>query len=504
MIDLNVNDLLSERTKHHKLTLTVSPRAAGYRGCAGLGMVVVSQESPGWIYYGNQVFISDAEIRWASLVDIPGGHWLVGGKRTRREVHLTRLHQTNYQYGMPRIAHNEEGQWDFHVMASGTPDAFPGREYPQLLKAFNAIEWAMTAVAFHFKQDWQPRIEQFHATTGLPKAKTPSLLFGQGVFTEWPQPSRWAPRAMLAFRENEAHLIFDRATRQVDKADPVYPHDLRRAFVRDSREGFQYVSKFAGHVLGITTIPEDGESPAITILEVQETDAPHRYEELRFTGLAHIDVRMGEHFPAGALLAWETSPRPKPQYAWRENWDWLVNNVFSPQMLDHCMRCWFQRQMVSLKPGFVHVDSYLAALAAADMSVAEELYWDVSPCEMYFHEDCDTFIFPPIRLDCWDELTGLLSRWDNPRGTISGAVEFDLTPTDDRFLSQERVAREEELDGGGRSNRQIKKLERRKARAEKQVHGISGTTTHDDPTNTPVAKAAEAEVFVGDSVVASE
>lgn len=46
--------------------------------------------------------------------------------------------------------------------------------------------------------------------------------------------------------------------------------------------------------------------------------------------------------------------------------------------------------------------------------------WDVQAGKMYFRNDCECFVFPPILIEQWDDLSGVLP----------GNVPYNFAPTD--------------------------------------------------------------------------
>src|ERR1019366_3654169 len=91
----------------------------------------------------------------------------------------------------------------------------------------------------------------------------------------------------------------------------------------------------------------------------------------------------------------------------RQRWDALPEMLGGDRFLTH-LQIWFERQMLRLRPGFVHLPANLCSLAAAGNAIDSELYWDVTPSLSYYRDDCEAFVLPTVQINHWDAFVGVL------------------------------------------------------------------------------------------------
>src|SRR5262249_22042029 len=141
---------------HRRLVAGIPPGSA-WRGCLGLGLLA---DTDACIDVGDdaQLFIPDAAVAWAVLLDIPPGHW----RGTNRPVHYGALCQTAFEAGLPQLNLRRGLRLAFNFArlpyraGEGKPsaDRLNAEQYPQLARTFNALELAMTSTAMRFRRRW--------------------------------------------------------------------------------------------------------------------------------------------------------------------------------------------------------------------------------------------------------------------------------------------------------------------------------------------------------------
>jgi hypothetical protein len=440
---LNFEALNSEDQKrwkeHRELLLTVKGDHAGYRGCIGVGLAVDTVTADTWLPVGSRYFLPDDVVKWLFLVDVPVGYFRLS--RKHREVHWATARRTTVKYGMPSLPRGSEGTdaWAFRVMPFDTasrkdnagevhagPDVLDPVANAQLFRAFNALEWSMTSTAFNFRRPWMPGRKALWDAVGLPfKEGSKLLLFGSEPCDKVERPGAWMPRAYLAFPEELAPKLFDRATRvgPFDKLiymepDPV-GEGLRWAFCRAMTNGLAWQAPFDGLVESVSRETYKG----MLCLTVRLAGDRGQQALARFTREARVVAGRGLAVKNGDVIAEETFRLPE---GWdnrspRSRWERAENMFLS---LDWMLRTWFEREILHLAPGLVHVSTELASPAALGSAVDENLFWDISPSLPYWNESCDSFIFPTLQMSGWDDF----------RGVLPGDVAYDVAPADQRFL----------------------------------------------------------------------
>lgn len=421
--------------QHREALHLVGPEIAQNRGCAGLAMIVDATTEDSWVRCRGNTFLPDSGLRWASMVDVPG--WAYRDDGHRRERHLAAVRPTSMTYGSPKLLRPRKGTrcWDFRRFpfdtkagktgkAKPTDDTLSPSRHPQLFRLFNAMEWAMTSTAFAVHPEWRKRREHFHKLVN----KTPEpdeqgvFLFGSdtcGYKYYLPHPVKWMPVPYLAFREKDSQYLFEAITNIGRRDTHTYPVDLRDAFLDALGDNLRYVAKFDGCVKSVTS--ETYYGVPVHRLVLKGDRGEHETVRLTQTAKKHITSR---EFKEGTLIA-EENVMPLPA-AWADTWrgaQWkLARETVGNRRLDAIIRMWFERERLRIVPDLVHFPAKLAITAAFRAGVDRGLMWDVSRSQEYYNDGCDSFVFPPILLD----------RWDDFEGRLPGFVAYDLTPSDIR------------------------------------------------------------------------
>jgi hypothetical protein len=424
---------------HQGLTTIIHRDEAGYRGCLGLALIInsvgadsyaTSPTGPG----GTELtFVPDRTVSWASMVDVPVGYFL--NPAGKREVHWATVRPTTVRFGMPALAaRTETHQSDFRA-----PDHYDVEYRTQLMRVFNALEWAMTTTAFAFRQSWRPKRNALAKALGYKfDPNQPLLKFGGGLYDGVARPHQWMPKAYIGFPEHLRDRVYDRATRLPgpQQATIAYSVGLREAFVNAMGQYLGYRAPFAGRVtsvrrevycnIPVLTFTLDGDCGEHEVVRFfRETCRVRKVERTRF---APGDVIAEEGFNAALPEDWYDRC---PAARW-DRWTWKL----VPHRMDAVMRLWFDRCGVRLVDGLVHFPTQMASVAAVSTAVDDELFWEISDCMEYHADDCDAIVFPTVQIRNWYDM----------KGWLPGDVAYDLTPNDARFESyhdqRERVARE--------------------------------------------------------------
>lgn len=427
---------------HRRMAMAVSKRAAGadFRGCFGLAMAVTGFTQDSWQTVGeDMLFVPDNTVSWATLTDLPRGVMQLTPER--KPVHWATVRPTTVKYGVPTLARGTEKEfaWDFRAMPFSTtrvPDDVLGErtvrppahvmdsaKFRHLFRVFNAVETAMTTTATNTMPLWKPHAGLVRDLLGVAQddPAKPLYAFGDKYFDEAASPYDWFPRAYLAFPEAIRDKVYDRSTRPASftKAGPTYTPGLRAAFVDAVGEGLAYRARFQGKVTAVTRATYMN----LPVTEFKLVGDRGEEETIRFfRETCQIRKGFNTRFGVGDVIANERLDAKVPttwyDKAFAARW-YVCEHRLLPNRIDPVLRCWFDRQGVSLKEGYVHFPAQVASVAALSSADERHLFWEVNGGVDYLVDDIDAFVFPPVTIDRWFFLTGCLP----------GDVRYDLTPS---------------------------------------------------------------------------
>lgn len=413
---------------HRDLLSHLTAFDAAYRGCFGLGLVISEHTNTGWHQPGDgKVLVPDKYMRWLTMVDVPAGYFRVDNGR-RREVIWATTRSSTLHCGLPRLDRETDPGWDFRALTQSRTEDLPVLDVendPHLFRAFNAMNWAMTSVAFMFRSKWQYARPVFDAamTTlfGCPADRKgrQTVIAGNGVYDGFAYPRQWMPQPYIAVREERRDDVFDKATVGAD-GYTEYSRFLDEAFLDAMGDNLAHLARFDGVV---SDVRMNAEYCGIPVVSVTLTGSLGEAEVVRFTrGKSRLFKRKGEPFSKGDTIGDEKFDSELPV-----SWDGMSReHRVSAHMwrllgrrADAVMRLWFDRQGFCLIPGLVHFPAALASNAAVSLGFDTELLWDVSGALEYYRDDCESFVFPPVPIKSWFDLTGQLP----------GDVCYDLHPS---------------------------------------------------------------------------
>lgn len=427
--------------KHHNLLGTLTQADAVFRNCLGLALLVKSHTSDSWVTFPDrQVFVQNANVSWASMTDVPPGYFQPGNDR-RREVTWATVRDTTMKFGVPTLARGSEkdSAWDFRSLRRGGHRVdlpiLDAEHEPQLFRCFNAMNWAMSSVAFNFNRDWAYAAPAFRTAVDeifQVKHKTPVLLVaGNGVYDGAAYPDQWMPKPYLGFRSELRGEVFDRATTMKAGQKDKYSYSLCDTFTTAMGDNLSHRAKFPGKVQKVKNATYRG----IPVTEITLAGDRGEHEVVRFmASRCQLLKAVGLQFKPGDAIAEDVFDNKLPRHwhdmpvgvKWNDRPACPVDRLLGRQA-DPVMRLWFERQAVELVDGLVHYPSSIASVAALSTAVDSALFWEISDALEYFRDDCDALVFPPLPID----------RWFHMRGWLPGDVEYDVTPTHREFITFE-------------------------------------------------------------------
>lgn len=398
--------------RQHRNWLAGVPRdQAGFRGCMGLALSVSSTDPEAWVEIDDRrLLIPDHLVRWFTLLDVP----------EYRSRHNTAerppsswgiIRPTTFRYGMPHIT--GEGEARFDVAAAALDDTKLVEQ-----RVFNHLNVAMTSFAFQRKPGWRDYRERFCQEVGLPTSGDVPLVIGHAKCEKLPFTATWMPQAYFGFR-GDVRRLYEEAMPMV-MGGPLFNHDLRACFIADLLEGFPYPAPFAGRVLSVSLnlLPEFNGMEHITMVLVAENGTRRN---VHFSKCAQGLAKRGQRFTAGDVLG--RDPVPLTLREGDGFWaNWRLAAEYIGPLFPSFVRLWFDRQLLYLKPGVVHVPAALGALAFVRGREVNFPFWEVSRTLRFYAPDCDAFIFPPIPMPRWNAFQGSLC-----------SVGYSVTPFDSRL-----------------------------------------------------------------------
>src|SRR5438128_4854586 len=204
--------VFSRWRRHHRLLRKLKLDNL-WRGCLGLAFVLRGRNHCQWPEYAPHLFVPDSDVLWASIQDIPRGRFAAG---LLRGGQLATIRRTTVRFGMPVLGPSGiVQQWDLrlahHPRGScrliGDDDVgLPVLE--QCSSVFNALNWAMSAIAFSLRPRWKVKQGDFirKAGKGNNIDRFHRANFGRSEECCFPRP-------YIGFKEAAAHLLWDSATR---------------------------------------------------------------------------------------------------------------------------------------------------------------------------------------------------------------------------------------------------------------------------------------------------
>jgi hypothetical protein len=409
---LKTEELRQEITKtwyrHRAAVTTVPERHRVCRGAAALAMVL-AEPAGDWPQVGDRLLVPDADVQWASLIDVPSGFLEFDGELP--PAHWAAVRPTMLRHGMPVIASARgEVGWDLRRQA---PDGLSA----QILGTMMAMECGLTQWATVYRPGWMKskRVydEKLFECPLAPKA--PQQANKIPVY-----PRQWMPRPWLGFAEQDvaSGSLYGQATEQhlVGATVMTVPEGMRAGFIDDFARGFPVTSPIAGQLVAVQS------GARITSFHIRGK-APGEDCRLSTRSAAKVLRQTGTFVTAGMLLAQEeiTVPRDWAEQTRDRQWQFVLSRLAGN--IATTLHDWFYRQGVRLSPGLVHFPSQYTSRVPYSGARRGEVYWAIDKDLPYYQDAVHAMIFPPLPVERWDDL----------RGFLPGDVAYDLMPQTARF-----------------------------------------------------------------------
>lgn len=421
--------------RHRNVIGALTQGDSVFRGCVGVALLINSQTSDSWITLGDKrTFVQDSHVGWATMTDVPPGYFQVDNAR-RRPVSWATVRKTSNEFGVPSLKRGAEGfrAWDFRALKRLRDNDLPvlnAEHEPQLFRCFNAINWAMSSVAFSYNRDLSYAVPAFRSAVSElydvePKGDV-MLCAGSSIYDGAAYPEQWMPKPYLGFKRDVASQVFDRATTMKRGQKDRYSYSLCDAFLTAMADNLAYRPAFAGSVGQIVRkLYLDGKIP---VIEVTLHGDRGEYEVIRMSERGKMLKAHNQRFTAGSAVAEERLDAPlRPDWHDMPVQTRMLESVgrLLGRHVEPVLRLWFERQAVELMDGFVHYPSAIASAAALSSASESALFWEIEDSLDYYRDDCDALVFPPVASD----------RWFNLSGWLPGDVKYDLTPNHPSFIS---------------------------------------------------------------------
>jgi hypothetical protein len=419
---------------HRDLLRHISANDVGFRGCLGLGLLADNGHSAEWPARGSRVFIPDRDVTWLTMQDIPRGRWR---SASDRNVQLACVRKTKMRFGLPTLGEPEHS-FDFRRMPFSRftrrgevvqpgPDTLDSENHPQWFTVFNKINRTMSSTAFAYRLHWKRHRKLLDGTSAVLGRKTG---VENGMFFDFiTPPAAWMPKAFIGFHMAAKSKLFDQCTdNRGESLDRLYTDTFKDCVLADIDARMPVHAPIDGAIVEIKRMRD----LVIPHLEVRFAGPKKTTGTVKVFTTFTASVLKGQEVKAGDVIGYDSPPRPRdwenmpPAYRW--------NHVL-PEMFGHYMGqvlcLWFERQIIQLQPGYVHLPVHLALPAAAAGGCDQMLYWAADPSDAldYYDEAMDAFVFPTISLDSWDQF----------RLAPDGVTEFNLLPDRMQLLACDLV-----------------------------------------------------------------
>lgn len=232
-------------------------------------------------------------------------------------------------------------------------------------------------------------------------------------------PEAWMPRAYLGFRSADRDRLFAWSTSLAD-GSRHYPVVLKRRFCEDLERCMPIQAPCAGTFIGAFRSVRHG---LATLDLAFETRSGER-QVVSASRQAQVLVLPSQSVREGDLAANDGCRVPADRDGMSMSRRWSELQRSWGCRLPAWIRLWFDRQIVSLTPGRIHLPSDLACLAARDHAVPEELHWNLAPAMGFYRQDLGAYILPPLPLKSRRDFTGRLP----------GEIAFDFNPANVSFV----------------------------------------------------------------------
>jgi hypothetical protein len=391
--------------EQHARLLRMLPRGEAWRGCIGIGLTVTEDGSV--VQCGQDLVLAPNQaVLWHTLVELPERYYSLPRPRCSKSQYVlwaSRFH-ARLRYGMPFLVSDEGYDFRDPLVANA-----------QSRKIWSALSLNMTAAAVIYRAPW-------HA---LKKAYADSFGGGDLLAADLEQMAKqaqgndgrfaeWMPEAYIPFPEAVSRDLVDACLQMpaVGMPNVNLSGPIIRAFIRYLDDGASIVAPCSGTVrhIGVATLSNAGK---LRVLRILVDNRP-----IHVSTNAHLNVVVGTKVRLGQQLGTESVKLPDNWSALSppQRWHQLLPRVFRNPRAS--LSIWFERQMLHLDVGKVHLPAAIASLLAAKFAAAEGLWWRLNPALEFFNEGVEACVFPAIRARTWDALAGVLK----------GEVRYDLHP----------------------------------------------------------------------------
>lgn len=395
---------------HAALLSRMDSNVAGWRGCAGVALIVKGDVVPPEGQAGDQGFIRNDDLTWVTAVDIPVP-WMTGLSRT---AHMVQVRRPVLRYGAPLLCPSgvlkEFDYWD-------GPTRHPDLD-PQVRLAADGLNNAMTSTAFAFRSAWGPHNALYRAWAGVDGK--PAVILGSKKYDPVVvKDFGWVPKPWVSVDPRKAATMFGR----LKEGDF---NDTFKAVVIDLfAAGMPVTSPVHGIFTGTSPLVVSG----VRYTQFNFREANGARQAVVATGGATVSSQKGMRVFRGTQVGSDVPPVPRGFYSWPRARQWgAVVQAYRPEVFDLVLGNVFSAMF--RQAGSVWLLPF--AVLGQDVSYAlgtGELWWDVSPIfgndrDFTCAEDPNVHIMPTMRMGQWDSFKDHL-----------GHTAVDLTPVDSRFRS---------------------------------------------------------------------
>lgn len=402
-----------DHADHAALISRMDPNVAGWRGCAGVALVLGGDvANPAGEGMSTQAFLPTADLTWVTAVDVPVP-WITG---LSRPAHLMQVRKAALRHGAP-VLDQPTVEAEFDYWDGPAPDLDPA-----LVLAADGLNNAMTSTAFAFRSVWQPYaglFAEYAALPGVPRGEPPVHLGGRlypaGVVKDF----SWVPRPWVEVDPKRAAIAFLRLK------ELGFTPTFRAVAADLFGAGMPVTAPVAGYFTGTSPLVADG--VRYTQFNFREPNGA-RHAVVATVG-AKVTSAKGLPVFRGTQVGSDAPPVPRAYYGWGRDRQWgELLRAYAPAALDLVLGNAFSAMFRLC--GTAWLLPYEAVGADVSYSFGEGgLWWDVSPvCTDRYDgsvaADGRVHIMPTVRMRQWDDFRGHL-----------GATAVDLSPVRPDFAA---------------------------------------------------------------------
>ncbi len=400
---------------HAALMARISPNVAGWRGCAGIALVIDGEvRNPGLEKETTQAFVKNDDLAWVTAVDVPVP-WMTG---LTRPAHVMQIRKAALRYGAP-VLDQATVTHEFDYWDGPAPDLAD-----EFVAAANGINNAMTSTAFAFRYMWGKQGRLFAEYAGLPGVPTgePPVILGERHYpASIVKDFGWVPRPWVEVDPRRAATAFQRLK------ELGYTDTFRTVATELFAVGMPVTSPVSGYFTGTSPVVVGG--TRYTQFNFRETGGARH--AVVTTARAKVTAAKGTAVFRGEKVGTDAPPVPTGYFDWSRDRQWgTLKRIYEPAALDLVLGNAFSAMFRQCEQAWLLPFEVIGADVSYSFGEGG-LWWDVAN----IHSDAFDFSVPtPADAQVHIMPTMWMRQWDDFSSRL-GAVATNLTPVSPNFAA---------------------------------------------------------------------